>query len=63
MYCLLQYLFQIFFIRDVRLRTIIERDYAELPRLSTESTPKTVLILAGGIIESLLIDSIVKSGH
>jgi hypothetical protein len=51
------------FIRDVSLRTIIERDYTELQRLDTESTPKSVLILAGGIIEGLLIDAIVKSGH
>ncbi len=51
------------FIADVRLRTIIERDYTELQRLNAESTPKSVLILAGGIIEGLLIDAIVKSGY
>lgn len=51
------------FVADARIRKIIERDYTELQQLDPESTPKSVLILAGGIIEGLLIDAIIKSGH
>jgi AbiTii len=51
------------FISDDRFRTILERDYAELQALSPEVHPKSVLILAGGIIEGLLIDALVKSGY
>jgi hypothetical protein len=51
------------FIKDNRIKSIIERDYAELQKLSAETHPKSVLILSGGIIEGLLIDALVKSGE
>jgi hypothetical protein len=51
------------FIADTRMRNIIERDYKELQQLNPDATPKSVLILSGGIIEGLLIDAIVKSGY
>lgn len=50
------------FIADARFKKIIERDYEELQRLNPETAPKSVLILAGGIIEGLLIDALIKSG-
>ena len=51
------------FIADTRFKKIIERDYAELQRLNPETAPKSVLILAGGIMEGLLIDALIKSGY
>lgn len=51
------------FVADSRIRTIVERDYAELQRLDPETSPKAVVILSGGIIEGLLIDALIKSGH
>jgi hypothetical protein len=51
------------FIANSRIRTIVERDYAELEHLDPNTSPKSVLILSGGIIEGLLIDALVKGGY
>lgn len=47
------------FVDDARIRNIVERDYAELKRLDPQTHSKSVLILAGGIIEGLLIDALI----
>jgi hypothetical protein len=51
------------FVAHDRIRTIIERDYAELQGLDPEDATKSVLVLCGSIIEGLLLDAIVTSGH
>jgi hypothetical protein len=51
------------FIADARIKTIVERDYAELQNLNSNKTAKSVLVISGGIIEGLLLDAIVTSGH
>jgi hypothetical protein len=51
------------FILIERIRTIIERDYAELQGLEPGDATKSVLVLSGGIIEGLLLDAIVTSGY
>jgi len=50
------------FMRDDRLRAIAERDYAELRGLDPAKASKSTLILAGGVIEGLLLDALVASG-
>jgi hypothetical protein len=49
------------FVRDAELRCIAERDYAELRTLNVETATKSVLIMAGSIIEGLLLDATVAS--
>jgi hypothetical protein len=49
------------FMHDRRLRAIAERDYAELDALDPRGESKSTLILAGGIIEGLLLDALVAS--
>jgi hypothetical protein len=51
------------FVANARMKAIIERDYSELEQLSPEASSKSVLILAGGIIEGLLIDALIKNGY
>ena len=51
------------FIADNRIRTIVERDYAELQKLEPEIATKSVLVLCGSIIEGLLLDAIVTDGY
>lgn len=50
------------FIFDVRIREILERDYAELEGLSTRTSTKSTLVISGGIIEGLLLDALIASG-
>ena len=50
------------FIRSEALRAIIERDYAELQGLNTKTQVKAVVVLAGDILEGLLIDSLAVAG-
>jgi hypothetical protein len=50
------------FVADQRLRTIVERDYAELQELDPGQTSKAVLVLAGGVIEGILLDALVVTG-
>jgi hypothetical protein len=51
------------FVFDKRIMGIIERDYAELQQLDSRISPKSVIVLSGGIIEGLLLDAIVASGR
>jgi hypothetical protein len=51
------------FIRNESLRVLIERDYAELQGLDTETQSKAVVVLAGDILEGLLIDSLTVAGR
>src|SRR5437762_1072850 len=50
------------FMFDSRIRKIVERDYAELQQLKIQASTKSVIVLSGGIIESLLFDALVASG-
>jgi rubrerythrin len=50
------------FVRDADLRRIAERDYGELQALDVQAATKSVLIMAGSIIESLVMDATVASG-
>ncbi|HEY1249243.1 MAG TPA: hypothetical protein VGE97_09665, partial [Nitrososphaera sp.] len=50
------------FVADAELKKIIERDYTELQQLDPYTSPKSVLILSGSIIEGLLIDALVTKG-
>lgn len=50
------------FVTDQRLKTIVERDYAELQELDPGQTSKAVLVLAGGVIEGILLDALVLTG-
>jgi hypothetical protein len=44
------------FINNVKLRTIIERDYSEIQRAYIAQCWKSVIILSGGSIEAILAD-------
>jgi hypothetical protein len=46
------------FVSDEKLRRILERDYLELIRVRSVSASKSRLILAGGLIEGLLLDGL-----
>lgn len=46
------------FVADNRLRHIVQRDHAELQRMKTVSALKSRLIVAGGLIEALLLDAL-----
>lgn len=50
------------FITDARIKKILERDYIELQSLNPQTATKSVIVLAGGIIEALLFDALVASG-
>ena len=47
------------FMHDERYRKIVIRDYEELVNLNPDKAPKSMLIIAGGIIEALLIDALI----
>jgi hypothetical protein len=49
------------FVRDADLRRIAERDYAELHALDVQTATKSVLIMAGSIIEGLVLDATVAA--
>ncbi len=49
------------FVADSRIREIISRDYKELSSLDLAASPKSVLVLSGGIIEGLLLDALVTA--
>ena len=44
------------FIADARVRKILERDYAEIQRAYISECWKSVIILSGSAIESILLD-------
>jgi hypothetical protein len=47
------------FLNDTKIKDIIERDYKELQELASNNTTKSIIIISGGILESLLIDALV----
>lgn len=49
------------FVADIKLQTIIDRDYAELQRVGAVSVVKSRFILAGGLIEALLLDALQRN--
>lgn len=44
------------FIRDSKLRSILERDYVEIQKAFVSECWKSVIILAGGALETILLD-------
>ncbi len=50
------------FVFDNKLAMIIDRDYRELQGLDPQKDTKSVIVLAGGIMEGLLFDALVASG-
>jgi hypothetical protein len=50
------------FVTDQGLRAIVERDYEELQMLDPGQTSKAALVLAGGVIEGILLDALVLTG-
>ena len=44
------------FVRDTKIRDIVERDYAEIQRAFIAECWKSVIILSGGAIEAMLVD-------
>lgn len=46
------------FIKGKKVRQVAERDYYELLRLKNTKVPKARMILAGGIIEAILLDAV-----
>lgn len=49
------------FISDAKLRAVVERDYAELQRAFVSTCYKSTIILAGGAIETILLDQLVAN--
>jgi len=49
------------FMSNVKLREIVERDYAELLLAKNASASKTRLILSGGLVEALLLDALERN--
>jgi len=48
------------FVADAQLREIIERDYEEAQKVKNAKAPKATIVLAGSIIEALLLEAILK---
>lgn len=48
------------FIRNIELRKILERDYQEMQKAYVAGCWKSVIILAGGSIEAILIDQLLE---
>jgi hypothetical protein len=48
------------FVRDIELRKILERDYQEIQKAYVAGCWKSVIILAGGSIEAILIDQLLQ---
>lgn len=51
------------FIRNDRLRSVIERDYAELRGLSPSESLKATVVLAGVLLEGVLTDALTVAGR
>ena len=52
---------QFAFVSDSALRTIIERDYAEIQKAYISECWKSVIILCGGAIEAILTDLLIQN--
>lgn len=50
------------FMANDDLRKVVERDYLELQRLDRSEALKSTLVLAGGILEGVLLDALVQAG-
>ncbi|MGB8656739.1 MAG: hypothetical protein WCE90_03015 [Candidatus Zixiibacteriota bacterium] len=48
------------FVVDTELREIIERDYQEVQKVKNAKAPKATIVLAGSIIEALLLEALLK---
>jgi len=48
------------FVVDTELREIIERDYEEVQKVKNARAPKATIVLAGSIIEALLLEALLK---
>jgi hypothetical protein len=51
------------FIAKAALRSIVERDFIEAQRAYIADCWKSVIILSGGIIETMLLDVLLANGH
>lgn len=49
------------FVTDAKLRSILERDYQEMQRAFVSQCWKSVIILAGGAIEAILMDLLMQN--
>ncbi len=49
------------FVKEPKLRNVLERDYEEIQRAFIASCWKSVIILSGGAIEAILIDLLLQS--
>ncbi len=49
------------FMRNAGLRNIVERDYAELQRVRATSAVKSRYVLCGGLIEAVLLDTLLTN--
>lgn len=47
------------FLNDSKIKDIIDRDYKELKELASKNLTKSIIVMSGGILESLLIDALV----
>lgn len=48
------------FVADTKLREIIERDYEEVQKIKNARAPKATIVLAGSIVEALLLEALLK---
>ena len=48
---------------DDRFRRLARRDYGELCQLDSIATPKAVMVLVGSVIEGVLSDAVLATGH
>ncbi len=51
------------FVVDKKLREIVERDYAELQRIKVLFPTKSRMILAGGLVEAVLLDELLRDAQ
>jgi len=49
-----------FFVSDVKLKEIIQRDYEEVQKVRSVNAVKATIVLSGSLIEALLLDSLIK---
>lgn len=49
------------FVRNLRIREIIERDYVEIQRAYISECWKSVIILSGGSIEAIILDRLLQN--
>lgn len=52
---------EFFFVKDLQLRKLLERDYSEIQRAYIAKCWKSVIILSGGVIEAMLLDVLLRN--